>query len=200
MASNTITDMNDWKDRDWSKQRRKQKRSKDVDLLKPKGMVIRNKEEPYRRKKKVMPTNISIADLRPQIDVYATHHEAGGPTVVFSRDFQEEPLMKEEQIKPEVINPAVTVNETNSQSTDWEPVVPSLSSLDGVTNPEGTHQEAVIEEIARAVDPVEEVVIQAEPSASKRSRMGRVMMYAALTSVVVVGGVFAYLHLSKSGD
>lgn len=195
MANKASHDEGQWERHDWSKQQRKQKRSRDKELLKPKGSVYHKKEEPYRRKKNIMPKNIPVADIRPQIDVIETNPENGESTVVFSRDFQESPLMKEEQIKPaEPVTPIVEA--VIPASTDWDETLVNLTDKAREAAAEPGIKEMVkpIVKETLADNKVEQVT---QSTTKPRGRFGRAMLYAALTSAVVVGGVLTYLHLNK---
>lgn len=217
MASNPVSNMDEYRGRDASKHMRRQKRNKDTDLLKPKGMVFRKKEAPYRRKNRVDVNAIPVTDIKPQIDIIATRHVIGDETVIYNRNFQESPLMPNEKIEVEVpqvpvepIDPAVVVIPVAGEppSTEWDAAV-ALSA--GVATPEEAVAGTAVPEFKIEIPEIpvmpkkpeaatEQPSVEIVQQTSKRGRLARGLVYGALTTVVVVGSVFAYLHFSKSGD
>lgn len=195
MASNSIPNIDDWRYRDDVKQMRKQKRNRDTDMLKPKGIIIRKKEERYRRKQKTTVRDIHVADISPRIDVYETNNEPGDTSVIYSRDFQKDPMMKDEQIVPEERTTPESV--TLAPSTDWDELFDANQGVNEEVTPE---PESVQEQVPEMPKLNEEQMVAIVQQTAKRSNRGRAVMYGILTTVVVVGAVFGYLRISKNGE
>lgn len=155
MASNPITDMNDWKHKE-----RKQKRAREANFLKPHGRIYHKREPEYNRDpitstsaEKIMATqhrqNI-VNSIRPEITITRHHTDTGEDEILIHRDFNTQPITAEELEELKKLNQPPTLDQISKvintpREIDTDPEIDTAAKENAETpSPEKRHWKKIV--------------------------------------------------------